>query len=73
MKIVINEKTQNMELTKEDGTLIDTCNYKNMIDDEYSFDDLNQDVEKFNKTLSSFDEFDSIKDLGPVLKVHNWD
>lgn len=73
MKIIINEIKKVLELTKDDGTIVDTCSYKNLIDDEFTFEDLVECNDEFNKTLSSFDEFDDIKDLGPVLKVHNWD
>lgn len=73
MKIVINEENKTLELTKNDGTIIDSCSYKSIIDDDFTFEDLVENNDKFNKTLSSFGEFDKIKELGEVIKLHDWD
>lgn len=73
MKIVINEENKVLELVKNDGTIVDTCSYKTLIDDDYTMEDLIEDNEKFNRTLSSFKEFDNIKDLSAVIKMHDWE
>lgn len=73
MKIVINENKKVLELTKNDGTIIDQSSYRTLLDDDYTMEDLIEDNEKFNRTLSSFKEFDDVKELGVVLKLHNWD
>lgn len=73
MKIVVNELKKCLELIKNDGTVIDSCSYKALVNNTYTIEDLKKENDEFNKTLSSFDDFDDIKDLAEVLKVHNWD
>ena len=74
MKIQLNETKKELELIKNDGTVISTYSYKNVINDtDFTIDDLKRNNDKFNKTLSLYDEFNSIKDLAQVLKVHNFD
>lgn len=72
MKIVLNEITKNGELTKEDGTIISTYSFKNLISDEYTMEDFKKDIDGFNKTLSQYDDFDNIAELTPINNVHNY-
>lgn len=72
MKILVNEDTKELNLIKNDGTVVSTYSYKNVIKDDFTIDELKADIDGFNITLSRQPEFDNIKDLAPVLKIHNW-
>lgn len=72
MRITVNEDTKELNLVKEDGTVISTYSYKNVIKDDFTVEDMKADLESFNVTLARQPEFDNIKDLAPVLKIHNW-
>lgn len=72
MKIVLNEVTKNGELTKEDGTIISTYSFKNLINNEFTIDDLKRDIEGFNATLAQYPEFDKISELAPIVNIHNF-
>ena len=73
MKIVIDEVKKELQLVKNDGTVISTYSYKNVISEDFTFEDLKRNNEDFNKTLAQQEEFDSIKDLAAVLKIHNFE
>lgn len=72
MKIVLNEITKNGELTKNDGTIISTYSFKNIINDEFTLEDLKKDINGFNETLAQYNDFDNIAELTPILNVHNF-
>lgn len=72
MKIVLNEITKNGELTKNDGTIISTYSFKNIINDEFTLEDLKKDINSFNETLAQYNDFDNIAELSPILNVHNF-
>lgn len=72
MKIVLNEITKNGELTKNDGTIISTYSFKNIINDEFTLEDLKKDINGFNETLAQYNDFDNIAELSPILNVHNF-
>lgn len=73
MKITINEDKKELSLVKNDGTIISSYSYKNSINDDFTIDNLKEDINKFNITLSRQEEFDNIKDLSNVIKIHNWE
>lgn len=72
MKIVLNEITKNGELTKNDETIISTYSFKNIINDEFTLEDLKKDINGFNETLAQYNDFDNIAELSPILNVHNF-
>jgi len=73
MKILIDEIKKELQLVKNDGTVISTYSYKNVITEDFTLEDLKRNNEDFNKTLAQQEEFDSIKDLAPILKIHNFE
>lgn len=72
MKIIIDEKTKEGVLVKEDGTEVSRYSYKSLIDPEFTMDMFKQDINNFNITLGQLEEFDDIKDLSAAIKIHNW-
>ena len=72
MKIGLDEVKKLGILQKNDGTIISTYTYKNLINDSYTLEDLKKDNEAFNITLSQQEEFDNIKDLRPILGIHDF-
>ena len=73
MKINVDQINKLLKLVKNDGTIISTYSYKNVINDDFTIDDLIEENDKFNKTLEQFDEFDNIADLSKVINLHNFD
>lgn len=73
MKIVVNEIKKQLELYKKDGTMIDSYPYKSSIDENFTVEDLKADIESFNITLGQQEEFDKLKDMANIVKIHNWD
>lgn len=72
MKIILDENKKLAILQKNDGTIISTYSYKNLINDSYTLEDLKRDNDDFNVTLSKQEEFDNIKDLRPILAIHDF-
>lgn len=72
MKIIIDEKTKEGVLVKEDGTEVSRYSYKSLIDSEFTMDMFKQDIDKFNITLGQLEEFDDIKELTTAIKIHSW-
>ncbi len=72
MKIVLDEKTKNATLVKNDGTVISEYSFKRLITDEFTFEEFKKDIDNFNKTLSVMDEFDDIKSLSKAISLHNF-
>lgn len=73
MKIIVDQINKLLKLVKNDGTIISTYSYKNVVNDDFTIDDLIEENSKFNKTLEQFDEFDNIADLSKVINLHNFD
>lgn len=72
MKIVFDEAKKEGVLLKNDGTEVSRYPYKNILSEEFTFEDLKADIEEFNKTLGQQEEFDNIKELASCIKVHSW-
>lgn len=73
MKIEVDQINKLLKLVKNDGTIISTYSCKNVVNDDFTIDDLIEENDKFNKTLEQFDEFDNIADLSKVINLHNFD
>lgn len=72
MKIVLDEIKKLARLEKNDGTIISTYSFKNLITEEYTIEDFRKDNFDFNKTLEKQEEFDNIKDLRPIIALHDF-
>ena len=72
MKILLDETTKEGILVKNDGTEISRYSFKNLLDDDFTFEDFKQEVDEFNITLAQQEEFTNIKDLATSIKIHNW-
>ena len=72
MKIVLDEIKKDGVLLKKDGTEVSRYSYKNLLNDEFTLEDLKKDIEGFNETLGQQEEFDDIKILSDYIKIHNW-
>jgi len=72
MKIVLDEIKKDGVLLKKDGTEVSRYSYKNLLNDEFTLEDLKKDIEGFNETLGQQEEFDDIKTLSDYIKIHNW-
>jgi len=72
MKIVLDEIKKDGVLLKKDGTEVSRYSYKNLLNDEFTLEDLKKDIDGFNETLGQQEEFDDIKTLSDYIKIHNW-
>lgn len=72
MKIIINENTKETILVNKDGKEISRYSYKNIINDSFTFEDFKRENERFNETLEKQEEFDNIKELSKVMKIHKF-
>ena len=72
MKIVLDEVKKDGVLLKEDGTEVSRYSYKNLLDKNFTIEELRKDIEGFNVTLGQQEEFDDIKKLADYIKIHNW-
>lgn len=72
MKIVLDEVKKDGVLLKKDGTEVSRYSYKNLLNDEFTLEDLKKDIDGFNETLGQQEEFDDIKTLSDYIKIHNW-
>lgn len=72
MKIIIDEIRKEAILVKKDNTEISRYSYKNLITATYPFEEFKKDMEKFNQTLSTQEEFDNMKDLNRIVTLHTW-
>lgn len=72
MKIILDEVKKDGVLVKNDGTEVSRYSYKNLLNDEFTIEDLRNDIESFNTTLGQQEEFDDIKELAHAIKIHNW-
>jgi U3 small nucleolar ribonucleoprotein component len=74
MKIILDEIKMDGVLLNNEGKEISRYSYKGILKDGFTFEDLKNDIEKFNtETLSKQDEFELIKDLSESISIHNWD
>ena len=72
MKILLDETTKEGILVKNDGTEVSRYSFKNLLDDDFTFEDFKQEIDEFNITLARQEEFTNIKDLATSIKIHNW-
>ena len=72
MKILLDETTKEGILVKNDGTEISRYSFKNLLDNNFTFEDFKQEIDAFNRTLAQQEEFTNIKDLATAIKIHNW-
>lgn len=72
MQIILDETRKEGILVKKDGTEISRYSYKNLITKDFTFDQFKKDIDGFNTTLETQDEFDNIKELGRVVNLHTW-
>lgn len=72
MKIILDEVKKEGVLVKNDGTEVSRYSYKNLLNNEFTIEDLRKDIESFNTTLSQQEEFDNIKTLSESISIHNW-
>ena len=57
---------------KNDGTEISRYSFKNLLDNNFTFEDFKQEINEFNITLAQQEEFTNIKELSTSIKIHNW-
>lgn len=72
MYIEVDEIKRELVLHKEDGTIVSSYSFNASLDDEFTIEDLKRDINDFNETLKTQPEFDNIKDLGRVIKLHKF-
>ena len=72
MKILLDETTKEGILVKNDGTEISRYSFKNLLDNDFTFEDFKQEIDEFNITLAQQEEFTNIKELSTSIKIHNW-
>ena len=72
MKILLDEAKKEGILVKNDGTEISRYSFKNLLDDDFTFEDFKQEIDEFNITLAQQEEFTNIKELSTSIKIHNW-
>ena len=72
MKIILDEAKKEGVLIKNDGTEISRYSYKNLVNEEFTLEELKEELIKFNVTLGQQEEFDDIKELSRAVKIHNW-
>lgn len=72
MKILLDEAKKEGILVKNDGTEISRYSFKNLLDNDFTFEDFKQEIDEFNITLAQQEEFTNIKELSTSIKIHNW-
>ena len=72
MKILLHEAKKEGILVKNDGTEISRYSFKNLLDNDFTFEDFKQEIDEFNITLAQQEEFTNIKELSTSIKIHNW-
>jgi hypothetical protein len=72
MKIILDEVKKDGVLVKNDGTEISRYSYKNLVNDDFTFEEFKKDIDGFNVTLGQQEEFDDIKEMSKYLKIHNF-
>lgn len=72
MKIILDEVKKEGVLMKNDGTEVSRYSYKNLVNGEFTLEELKEELRKFNVTLGQQEEFDNIKELSHAVKIHSW-
>ena len=72
MKILLDEAKKEGILVKNDGTEVSRYSFKNLLDNNFTFEDFKQEINEFNITLAQQEEFTNIKELSTSIKIHNW-
>lgn len=72
MKILLDEATKEGILVKNDGTEVSRYSFKNLLDDDFTYEDFKKEIDSFNVTLAQQEEFTNIKELSTSIKIHNW-
>ena len=72
MKILLDETTKEGILVKNDWTEVSRYSFKNLLDNNFTFEDFKQEINEFNITLAQQEEFTNIKELSTSIKIHNW-
>ena len=72
MKILLDEAKKEGILVKNDGTEISRYSFKNLLDNDFTFEDFKQEIDEVNNTLAQQVEFTNIKELSTSIKIHNW-
>lgn len=72
MKILLDEAKKEGILVKNDGTEISRYSFKNLLDNNFTFEDFKKEIDDFNITLAQQEEFTNIKELSTSIKIHNW-
>lgn len=73
MKIILDENKKEGVLVKNDGTEVSRYSYKNLVNENFTFEEFKKDIEGFNQTLAKQDEFDNVKDMAQYVILHNFD
>ena len=73
MKIILDEVKKEGVLITNEGKEISRYSYKNLVNDDFTIDELKNDIEKFNGTLELHPDFNNIKELANIVSIHNWD
>ena len=75
MKIILDTNKKDGVLVKENGDEVEEISrytYKNIITEEFTLEDLQKDIDGFNKTLAKQQDFDDIEILKHYLKIHKF-
>lgn len=73
MRVMLDVLKKDAVLVKNDGTEVSRYSYKNLIGEDFTFEEYKKEIDSFNvETLSKRNEFDDIKELGECVKQHNW-
>lgn len=72
MKIILDKAKRDLVLLKKDGTEVSRYPYSGSLTDDFTEEDLQKDMDSFNRTLAMQEEFDNIKELAQFVKIHNW-
>lgn len=76
MKIILDTNKKDGVLVKENGNEVKEVSrysYKNLITEDFTIEQLQKDIDGFNKTLAQQEDFDDIKKMSDYLKIHNFD
>jgi len=73
MKIILDENKKEGVLVKNDGTEVSRYPYKNLISDDFTFEEFKKDIYGFNQTLAKQEEFDNIRGMAKSVTIHNFD
>ena len=73
MKIILDENKKEGVLVKNDGTEVSRYPYRNLISEDFTFEDFKKDIDGFNQTLEKQEEFDNIKNMYKCVTNHNFD